>query len=341
MTAAELQLRGLRSPSTSTISSASERSWTDASLAEPRQRALVKVPSLPVPTSPTDAAPLPHRRTARIPRAQVFVARPSTPRSLAGFAEERARLLDAVRDARRKRVSPVAQRPRSPSPQRGLGARCVSDVARFASPAPTARRAPPPLRRASSVGNAGRVCTPAPTFWAAAAEFECANVFDAPATPPPESRAPELVLPRRSYSFSAPTPPSDDFEEQVEEEEVEHDVSPAAAILGSLRQLSLRRQRPDPWRVRAPLAPERTLAPRVLSFDAYRSRAQRAVDVPRRAPRAAARGRLAFQDGECMRLSMCGDEYVGFMGITPTRGELFRLKSRNFFARLVGRRFAQ
>lgn len=366
----QLKLRDLRSTSTSTISSssASTRSWANASLLaedESSQRPLTKTPSLPVPSSPIDAEPLPYSRTARIPRAQVFLSRPATQRSLAGFAEERANLLNAVRGSSRRPAGPENSHcPMAP--------RCASDVFFAASrqPKPQLFRpivdSPPQsrLRRVSSVGNASRVGTPAPTFWAAAAVFESANVADAPPSPPPQAvhplrlpthYAPPAALATRRHSDSAAPAP-------LPSAYVQPPVAPPAgvAILDSLRNIALRRGRPDPWRVPSdrtqrarqranmatsvvpdgtPYVPQRTArpqpTPRVMSFDVHRAPVQH---VAQGRGNAGVCTRRVVADGECARLSMCGDDYVGFMGVPPTRGQVFRLKSRQLLSRLVRRR---
>ena len=145
-----------------------------------------------------------------------------------------------------------------------------------------------------------RVNTPAPRFWKDAARFESADVCDAHVTPPEDTDL------RISESDS---PHSDIDDHDVHDKENQRNAA-------SLRHLSLRRD--EPWILPPPkrvITDEKDIPARILSFDSFRA-----------STRKSNLGGIAR-----------GDDYVGFIEIAPTKMQLWRIKSKQFFGKIFGR----
>jgi len=161
----------------------------------PQRNALaLKSLSLPIPTSPIDAISFPKLPGQRLPQAQVFCnPRPQTPRE---FEEDRRRLISTSDN--------------------------IHNNININMHYKTRKKAP--AYRASPSEDEPRVCTPAPSFWKAAALFESADVCDA--------------LPAPTHSIHTHDVPDTDMDMDME---TEYQTPLKAA--GSLRHLSLKREK--------------------------------------------------------------------------------------------------
>lgn len=358
-----------RSPSTSTISSGFSAAWSE----EPKQRQLFKQTSLPIPALATDSTLLPSARGTRLPKAQVFVTRPATPKPEAmvtsstvssiresSISKNRAQnQIRSVSDFQATRQAPVRR------PYEDFASRAVDG---FACPARSATPAPDQWRRNGN--NAFDVL-----------DDESVGFLkeDPDAFYSSQNRS-RLVEPYERYSETR-------SESDTSERSVDNDrqTMPEGRLLSSLRQLNFRRnrQKEDIWhgsgmQCAPPSLTERLRfsspsmasnrqekATRLLSFDPYRQArnktsqpaAQRNPFRPKRRPSITRPANATPFDhiyerpqvnarnyNEACHMGMDGgrhvsmqaDDYVGFM-ITPPKGPVGKRKGRSWWSRVFRR----